>query len=75
MGFVARGVVRRRPDAPDAFEQFVYLCEREPGWGQWDGEFRASVYETAELALAAAASCKGPLFNLPLPNSVRAIPR
>ena len=73
MGYVARGIIRRNGANDTRAGQFVYIAEPAPGWYQWDGEHKAKVYESAAKALAAAAACNGPWFNMPRPRSIKAV--
>jgi hypothetical protein len=55
--------------------QDTYLTSTSSDWFAWDGEqpVHASRFPTAELALAAAHTCRGPIFRLPDPASFNVI--
>ena len=70
--FIARGVIGGAPSTA-AQGRFTYLSEVSDDWYQWDGAHKATHFASPSDAMDAAASCNGPWFNRPDPDSVEAI--
>ena len=75
MKFIALGVI-----APNGSNQAIagrdtYLVSTSSDWFAWDGEHagHAAKFATAELALSAARTCRGPIFRMPEPGSIHVI--
>ncbi len=73
MTFIARGVIASTGANPAWVGRFTYVSEPNFGFYQWDGLHKAKLFATSEAALAAAADCRGPLFQLPMPESIEAL--
>lgn len=72
--FIARGVVDATDGGPAQAGRFTYLSEVSVDWYQWGGAHKATHFASAGDAMSAAASCQGPWFNHPDPETVEAIP-
>lgn len=75
MGYIALGVVAPNGSNQAISGQDTYLVSTSSDWFAWDGEHagHASKFPSAELALAAARTCRGPIFRMPEPASIRVI--
>ncbi|MDQ6639621.1 MAG: hypothetical protein M3Z15_08155 [Pseudomonadota bacterium] len=75
MEYIVLGVI-----APNGSNQMIagqdtYLVSTSSDWFAWDGEHsdHASKFSTPELALAAARTCRGPIFRMPEPRSIHVV--
>jgi 2-keto-3-deoxy-L-rhamnonate aldolase RhmA len=76
MKYVVLGVIAPNGSNDAVAGQDTYLTSTASDWFAWDGEHadHASRFTTAELALAAAHTCRGPIFRMPDPASIHVIP-
>ena len=74
MKYVVLGVIAPNGSNKAIAGQDTYLTSTSD-WFAWDGEEvdRASKFPTAELALAAALTCRGPIFRMPDPGTIHVI--
>ncbi len=75
MEFVAIGVIASNGSNESVAGQNTYLVGTSSDWFAWDGEHagHASRFPSAELALTAARTCRGPLFRMPEPASIHVV--
>ena len=75
MKYIVLGVIAPNGSNQAVAGQDTYLTSTLSDWFAWDGEHadRASRFPTAELALAAAHTCRGPIFRMPDPASIHVI--
>jgi hypothetical protein len=75
MQYIVVGVIAPNGSNQAIAGQHTYLTSTSSDWFAWDGEHpaHASRFPTAELALAAAYTCRGPIFRLPDPASFNVI--
>jgi hypothetical protein len=75
MQYIVLGVIAPNGSNQAIAGQDTYLTSTSSDWFAWDGEepAHASRFPTAELALAAAHTCRGPIFRLPDPASFNVI--
>ena len=73
--YIVLGVIAPNGSNQAIAGQDTYLVSTSSGWFAWDGEHadHASRFPTAELALAAARTCRGPIFRMPEPASIHVI--
>ena len=73
--FIVPGVIAPNGSNEAIAGQETYLVGTSSDWFAWDGERsdHASTFATAELALAAARSCRGPIFRMPERTSIHAV--
>ena len=75
MQYIVLGVIAANGSNQAIACQDTYLVSTSSDWFAWDGEHpdHASRFPTAELALAAAHTCRGPIFRMPEPASIHVI--
>jgi hypothetical protein len=75
MKYIVLGVIAPNGSNKAIAGQDTYLASNSADWFAWDGEhaIHATRFPTAELALAAAQSCRGPIFRMPDPFSIHVI--
>lgn len=75
MQYIVLGVIAPNGSNQAIAGQDTYLTSTLSDWFAWDDEqpVHASRFPTAELALAAAHTCRGPIFRLPDPASLNVI--
>ena len=73
MAFVVRGRTQSNGTNAAWVDRYTYLSEPHAGFYQWDGVHRVKVFSSPQMALAAAAECRGPLFRVPAPPTIEAI--
>ena len=73
--YIVLGVIAPNGSNQAIAGQDTYLVSTSSDWFAWDGEHadHASRFPTAELALAAARTCRGPIFRMPEPASIHVI--
>ncbi len=72
--YVAVGIIADNGSNRGVAGQETYLVSTSD-WFAWDGERpdHAAQFSSRKLAMAAALSCRGPLFRMPRPDSVHAV--
>jgi hypothetical protein len=72
MAYIVLGVIAPNGSNQAIAGQDTYLVSTSSDWFAWDGEHpdHASKFATADLALAAARTCRGPIFRMPDPKSI-----
>ena len=75
MKYIVLGVIAQNGTNGSIAGQDTYLVSTRSGWFAWDGEHsnHAAVFPTPELALAAAETCRGPIFRLPDPTTIHVL--
>jgi hypothetical protein len=75
MQYIVLGVIAPNGSNQAIAGQDTYLTSTSSDWFAWDGKnpAHAARFPTAELALAAAYTCRGPIFRLPDPASFNVI--
>ncbi len=75
MKYIVHGVIAPNGSNQAVAGQDTYLVGTSSDWFAWDGDHadRASRFPTAELAMAAARTCRGPIFRLPEPASLHVV--
>lgn len=75
MKYIVLGVIALNGTNQALAGQDTYLVSTASDWFAWDGEHpdHATKFSTAELALAAARTCRGPIFRMPEPASIHVI--
>ena len=71
--FIARGIIGDNGDNAALIGRFTFLSKAGRDWYQWNAAHRATHFDTLGEALTAAASCKGPWFNLPVSGTIEAV--
>ena len=75
MEYVVLGVITLNGSNQAIAGQDTYLVSTSSDWFAWDGSHasHASKFSTPEVALAAARTCRGPIFRMPEPASIHVI--
>ena len=75
MEYIALGVIAPNGSNQAIAGQDTDLVSTSSDWFAWDGAHagHASKFPSAELALAAARTCRGPIFRMPEPASIHVI--
>jgi hypothetical protein len=75
MKYIVHGVIAPNGTNQAIAGQHTYLVSTSSDWFAWDGQHadHATRFPTAELALAAAHACRGPIFRMPASASLHVI--
>jgi len=75
MNYIVLGVIAANGHNQAVAGQDTYLVSTSSDWFAWDGEHsdHASKFSTEEHALAAARTCRGPVFRMPEPASIHVL--